>query len=223
MTASAEFSQRREYCGNVLSQIFASRGTQMRFAPGTVIEAQGDPVASVYRVTRGCVRTCMYSVDGDRKVLQFLGAGDFLGLSGNEEWLEAQEAVDTVVLEAIPIEVFERAVASAPDGQRAIRSYLARRVGRYAALLVLTANTSALDRVRTFLQAFAGRRGTSDFVSLPMGRQDIADHLGLSMETVSRSITTLRVSGEIAMKGSAFFRFNAGSGAGTEGALPRAA
>lgn len=223
MGCARSFSGEQGTGADFLADVFATRGTEMRFSPSIVIEAQGHPVTNVYRIRRGSVRTCMYTEDGDRKVLQFLGPGDFLGLSGNPEWLASHEAVDTVIVDAMPLGVFDNAVSGSAVGQLAIRNYLAARINRYAALLVLTANSNAVDRVMAFLRDFARQRQSSGFVSLPMGRLDIADHLGLSMETVSRSMTTLRGRGEISMKGAAFFRINSETASSADGGFAHAA
>ena len=118
----------------------------------------------------------------------------------------AQEAVDAVLLEAVPRATFEAEAMACTELQADIRHELVRSIEAHAALLVLLAQTTAVERVRLFLKRFAARRPSADFVSLPMGRRDIADHLGLSMETVSRAFSSLRARGDIAMKNANFFR-----------------
>lgn len=194
--------------GGGLDPIFAMHGTQVTWAPGATIAAQGHPVDHVYRVLRGCVRTCFYSENGDRRILRFLGGGQYLGLKGAATWSASHEAADTVVAAAVPRPVFEAALRCRPAAQAEVRADLAAQIDAQAALLMLTAHGTALERVRTFLTGFAARRPGGGFVSLPMGRRDIADHLGLSMETVSRSISHLRETGEIDLRGATFFRVN---------------
>lgn len=189
-----------------LAAFFGIHATTMKIEPGTTIAHQCEPARSAYRIVRGCVRSAYYTQEGDRKILQFLGAGDYLGLGDAPHWSAAQEAVDTVVLEAVPRTVFEAALRHDCMLQGAVRHNLAREVEAHAALLVLTAQTTAVDRVRLFLERHASRRGNSGFVVLPMGRRDIADHLGLSMETVSRAFSTLKAHGDIALRGASFFR-----------------
>lgn len=152
------------------------------------------------------MRSSAYTFEGDRKVLQFIGPGEFLGMDDADHWLVSHEAVDTVVLHAIPRSCLEAKLAACPALNVAVRHELAVQISRHAALLVMTSQTAAADRVLMFLRAYAARREGTGFIALPMGRRDIADHLGLSMETVSRAFSTLRSRGDIALKGAAFFR-----------------
>ena len=202
-----------DHCGDGLDGLFEKYGTTVKAAPGSTIVHQGAVSGSVYRILRGCVRSSFYSSEGDRKLLQFLGAGDFLGLGDGDRWAASQEAVDTVVLEAVPRRLFEAELLKDPALQGAVRHELCRKIEAHAALLVLTAQTTAVDRVRMFLKGYAARRGSCGFIALPMGRRDIADHLGLSMETVSRAFSTLKSDGEIALRGASFFRLLTEAGA----------
>lgn len=190
-----------------LNDLFDKAGVSRRYDPGTTIACEGELQQWAYRVSRGCVRSCLYSQDGYRKILRFRGRGDILGPGISDEWRTTEEAVDTVVIDAVPVAAFEAALAGSEDAQRDLRTRLAEEIEAHARLLVLTANSSAVDRVRVFLREFAQSRKAGGFVSLPMCRRDIADHLGLSMESVCRSISTLKRSGEIELKGASFFRF----------------
>ncbi len=189
-----------------LASFFRERGTEIKVAPGATIAPQGGASETIYRVMRGCVRVCAYSEDGDRRILQFLGAGDYLGLDDVSECITAREAVDLVVLVAIPRTVFEAELARSPGLQSAVRECLAREIDAHAALFILTAQTSAVERVKLFLTQYASKRSHSGFIALPMCRRDIADHLGLSMETVSRAFSALKSRGDIALRGANFFR-----------------
>lgn len=195
-----------ECCGGRLAPFFRQHGTQIKVAPGAVIAHQGEAATKIYRVVRGCVRSTVYSQDGDRKVLQFLGAGDILGLGNAADWPASQEAVDMVVLESAPRHLLEAELAADPDLERTIRDCLAQQIASLASLLVLTAQTTAVERVKAFLQGFVARRASTSFVSLPMSRQDIADHIGLSMETVSRAFSALKAQGQIELRGANFVR-----------------
>ena len=203
-----------------LAAIFRDRGTELKVAPDTTISSQGSPSDTMYRISRGCVRVCAYSKDGDRRILQFLGAGDYLGLEDVTECLTAREAVDMVVLTAVPRFAFEAQLAHRPELQTAVRDSHALQINAHTELFILTAQTSAVERVKLFLMQFAARRSSKGFIALPMCRRDIADHLGLSMETVSRAFSSLKARGDIALKGSNFFRPAA---PGVHGVLEQAA
>lgn len=208
-------------CHAGLAALFDEHGTQVKVVPGAAIVHQGAPSDTVYRIDRGCVRSCVYSENGDRKILRFLRPGDCIGLGDGNRWLAAHEAVDFVVAEAIPRRVFESRLLDDVSLQTAVRHQMAEEIKAHAALLVLTAQTTAVERVRKFLWRYAASRERAEFVVLPMSRRDIADHLGLSMETISRAFTTLKDLGEIELNGASFFRFTSPQAA--ERRLERAA
>ncbi len=194
-----------------LAKFFLEQGTEIKFESGATISAQGSPSDKILRVNRGCVRVCAYAADGDRRVLQFVTPGGYLALEDVRECITAREAVDLVVVSAVARSTFETELARRPLMQSAVRKHLALEIDAQAELLVLTGQTSAVERVRLFLQRYARPRPTSGFVSLPMCRRDIADHLGLSMETVSRAFSTLKARKEIALRGANFFRIISGA------------
>ena len=194
-----------------LSDLFDGAAVSKRFDPGATIACEGEPQHWVYRVARGCVRSCIYSSEGHRKILRFHKPGEILGASASDDWKTTEEAVDTVVLEALSVSAFETALARSDRAQRELRDCLAEEIEAHARLLVLTANSSAIERVRSFLRSYADGRESAGFVALPMCRRDIADHLGLSMESVCRSISALKRSGVIDLRGASFFRFRASS------------
>ncbi len=191
---------------DTLGELFRERGTEIKAEPNSTIAAQGSASDTIFRVMRGCVRVCAYTVDGDRRILQFLAPGDYLGLEDVDTCSTAREAVDMVVLKAIPRPVFEAELARCPRMQASVRMNLAKEIDAQTELLMLTGQTSAVERVKMFLEHYAGLRSSTGFIALPMCRRDIADHLGLSMETVSRAFSTLKMRGEIALRGSNFFR-----------------
>ena len=189
-----------------LADVFEAEARRKTVRAGTVLAGQGEPKARVFRVTGGIVRRCVYTAEGHRKILQFAGPGAFLGLGPGERWTVTLEAVGKTGLQSMPRRLFDAAIAARPALQEELSARLAAELAAREALLVLVAYTHAADRVRCFLESFAGLRDRGAYVSLPMGRRDIADHLGLSMETVSRSFSLLRERGEIELRGAAEYR-----------------
>lgn len=189
-----------------LVTLFRGRGTEIKFQPGETIAPQGSSSDTIYRVLRGCVRVCAYSECGERRILQFLSPGDFIGLDDVDDCLTAREAVDMVVVAAVSRRSFEAEWNRRTELQHAVRERLAREIDAHATLFILTAQTSAVQRVKLFLENYERRRTSKGFIALPMCRRDIADHLGLSMETVSRAFTTLKERGDIALRGANFFQ-----------------
>ena len=166
------------------------------------IHAQGDQANSCYRIVSGCVREVKLMEDGRRQISEFLMAGDLLGFDSLDTFDFAAEAVNDVVLRRYP----RRAVDSLVDSNLALARRL-RQAGAVSlrgahARLVLLGRKTASERIASFLMEMAerlpqARRGVLD---LPMSRTDMADHLGLTIETVCRALAALRREGTIAIE-----------------------
>jgi CRP/FNR family nitrogen fixation transcriptional regulator len=161
----------------------------MKFGVDAEICGQGEAVEYVYEVEKGAVRTVKVLADGRRKIGGFYFAGDIFGLEdGNELALSAEAVVPTTV------HVIRRRtlVKLAADDRKLADELLAMaladvtRAQRHALILVMTAQ----ERVNGFLVEMSERIAVGDLVQL-VSRQDIADYLGLTIETVSRMITGL--------------------------------
>ena len=162
-----------------------------------MIACEGDPTDYIYVVVSGVVRSCRTHRDGSRGVVAFNLPGDLFGWSGEPiHSLSLEAATDTSVL------FFKRsALLAAAMRDSRIASYLLavttdelRRTQEHSLLV----SRSAECRVTTFLIDLSMRMGNSKYLDLPMSHHDIADHLGLTIETLSRTITTLEKSGSIA-------------------------
>jgi CRP/FNR family transcriptional regulator, nitrogen fixation regulation protein len=136
------------------------------------------------------VRTCKLLSDGRRQVGAFYLPGDVFGLEVGKEHQFSAEAIGNaaviVVRRSAVISLAERDCEVA----RALWSYTARelrRVQEHVLLLVKTAQ----QRVACFLLEMSKRLAATDALDLPMARQDIADYLGLTIETVSRTMSQL--------------------------------
>jgi CRP/FNR family nitrogen fixation transcriptional regulator len=173
-------------------------GIPVKFRVDTEICGEGEPVEFVYEVVSGAVRTLKVLSDGRRKIGGFYFAGDVFGIeSGNEHSRSAEALV------ASTVRVIKRQTLAqlAGEDRRLARELLttamheAARAHRHALMLMMTAQ----ERVGDFLLEMASRISVGDLVRLPMSRQDIADYLGLTMETVSRAITGLTAASTISM------------------------
>jgi CRP/FNR family nitrogen fixation transcriptional regulator len=165
-------------------------GAQMSFSRNAEIYGEGEAADYLYKVVTGAVRTYKVLADGRRQVGSFHLPGDFFGLeAGDEHTLSAEAIADTRLL------VIKRsAVMSLAERDRDVARELwaltrreLQRVQEHILLLVKTAQ----ERVAAFLLEMANRVSTGNSVILPMSRQDIADYLGLTIETVSRTFTQL--------------------------------
>ena len=162
----------------------ASRGL-VQYAKGQAVYHQGDPALQWFEVLGGIVRTCRFMADGHRQLTGFFYSGDVFGVEG-AFYSELAEAVTDVVI--------RRSSCGAPRAlEKALES--ARRS------IFLFGHRTAANRVAAFLITTADRSGLQAGVSLPMTRGDIADHLNLTLHTVSRTISEFARKGFIALHG----------------------
>lgn len=166
-------------------------GAPMSFGRNAEIYGEGEAADFLYKVVSGTVRTYKVLTDGRRQVGGFYLPGDIFGLeTGDEHTFSAEAITDCKVL------VIKRSALVALAGKDhdvarqlwTLTGTELRRVQDHILLLI----KSAQERVAAFLLEMA-KRGcvASDAVELPMSRQDIADYLGLTIETVSRTLTHL--------------------------------
>ncbi|WP_374470034.1 helix-turn-helix domain-containing protein [Phenylobacterium sp.] len=165
-------------------------GVRMSFARNEEIYAQDDEVEFLYRVLSGSVRTIRLTSDGRRQVGDFYYAGDLFGLeTGPDHRFSAEALSDCVVL------VVKRSTVRSMAGDavldRAILQATHRELERAQAHLLLLGRKTAQEKVAAFLLAHA-EACEADAIELAMGRQDMADYLGLTIETVSRMLTQLQ-------------------------------
>jgi CRP/FNR family nitrogen fixation transcriptional regulator len=172
-----------------LNESIELMGAQMAFARNAEIYGEGEPADYLYKVITGAVRTYKVLNDGRRQVGAFYLAGDVFGLElGEEHTFSAEAITDAKVL------VIKRsAIVSLAARDHNIAGELwsltsreLRRAQEHVMLLVKTAR----ERVVSFLLEMAARVPGSA-IELPMSRQDIGDYLGLTIETVSRTLTHL--------------------------------
>jgi CRP/FNR family transcriptional regulator len=178
-------------------------GITVSAAPGQTIVIEGDPIEGCYRVARGALRLFKSTPDGRRQVIDFLVAGEYFGLSCGERYGYNVEAITAATLVRYPRARLEAAMAAQPDlAQRLFRMACVELVRAQQHLLVL-GRKSADEKIASFLLALALRLGDEaaplGVMRLPMSRQDMADYLGLTIETVSRTLTRLRRDGLIAL------------------------
>ncbi len=186
--------------------LFASAAAVKSVNGGATLARQGETTHIIYKVTRGLVRVCVYTEDGDRKIVRFAAPGAILGLTDHGEWSYTLEAVGPVAVSVLPRARFEQELRRNSALREDVWAGLTEEIAARDALLVLVTCTHAAERVLAFLRHFAEGRDMAGFVELPMGRHDIADYLGLSMETVSRAFSSLRDCGAIELRGPSLYR-----------------
>ena len=181
-----------------LSRI-AGSGSRLRFNPGELIFNQDDPSEYVYQLVSGTVRLCRYMPDGRRCIIEFILPGDVMGFIESPDLPACAEAVSDVVLMAFPRSCFDRLAKNNEALRSQLLCHLSSNLLAAQNHMFILGCQKAKERLASFLLNFADRVGLvyGDRLDLPMGRQDIADHLGLTAETVSRMISALRQEGMI--------------------------
>jgi CRP-like cAMP-binding protein len=173
-------------------------GAPMPYARNVEIYGENEPAEYIYKVVSGAVRTYRVLADGRRQIGAFLLPGDVFGLeAGETHACSAETIADSLILvikRSTVVALAERDI----DVARELWALTARELGRMQDhMLVLVKN--AQERIATFLLEMAARTLATDAVELPMSRQDIADYLGLTIETVSRTLTQLEHDAAIAL------------------------
>jgi CRP/FNR family transcriptional regulator len=172
---------------------------------GAVLVRQGEPRRHVFTVIRGALRLARLSADGRRQVAGFALPGDFVGLSGAATHQHDIEALAETELCRFDTGTMRRLGGTYPHLQGKLLERACIELDSAHEQMMALARMNPTERLADFLlklaarQARAGDRGPS--ITLPMPRADIADHLGLTVETVSRCLTTLRMRGLIALPG----------------------
>jgi len=167
---------------------------------GETLFAEGDAAANVYQVISGTLRLYKALPDGRRQIVDFPSAEQVLGLSLADQHVYTAEAITEVTLRRYPRAWFERLIAEVPG--LAGRLLAAARDELRAAQdqMLLLGRKTAEERIASFLLMLAGRSGAlAQRVAVPMSRSDIADYLGLTMETVSRMFAKMKQDGVIAL------------------------
>ncbi len=165
-------------------------GVVMTFDANEEIYAEGQPADFVYRVITGAVRTTRLLSDGGRQIGAFYLPGDVFGMQCGERHRFSAEAVTLSEVALVRRSALERAAESDSVTARRLWSLTSHELEDIQDHMFLLGRKDAAARVGQFLLRLA-TRASSPIVELPMSRGDIADHLGLTLETVSRTMSQL--------------------------------
>jgi CRP-like cAMP-binding protein len=176
-------------------------GASMSFARNAEIYGEGEPAEYLYKVISGAVRTYKVLTDGRRQIGAFYLPGDMFGLEIGEEHTFSAEAVSDSKVLVIKRGAVVGLAARDNDVAHQLWTLTGRELQRVQDRILLLVKT-AQERVVSFLLEMAARMSTSNAVELPMSRQDIADYLGLTIETVSRTLTHLELAAAIELPSS---------------------
>jgi CRP/FNR family nitrogen fixation transcriptional regulator len=166
-------------------------GVRAQFRQNEEIFGECEPADHVYRVVSGAVRTVRFSSDGKRQVLGFHLPGDIFGLEMGAVYSFSAEAVSDAEVLLMRRSVLDKAVAEDPVVARAVLQLTAADLATARDHAMMLGKKGAGERVAAFLLRLADRSRTGADVELPMSRTDIADYLGLTIESVSRAFTEM--------------------------------
>ena len=187
-----------EIGAGALDRTMQLMGAIMVYSRNTEIFGENEPAEYVYKVVSGSVRSFKILSDGRRQIGAFYLPGDIFGLEvGDEHTLSAESITDARVL------VVKRSAFNALAGRdnsiaQELVALTRRELQRMQSRVLLLIK-SAQERVASFLLEMAERTPMGNAIELPMSRQDIADYLGLTIETVSRTLTSLESEAAIAV------------------------
>jgi CRP/FNR family transcriptional regulator, nitrogen fixation regulation protein len=173
-------------------------GARMSFSRNEEIYGESEAADYLYKVVSGAVRMYKVLVDGRRQIGAFYLPGDMFGFEPGDAHASSAEAIGDVTVLVFKRSAVLALAARDSDVARQLWEITARELDRshkHSLLLIL----SAQERVAFFLLEMALRSCASSEVELPMSRQDIADYLGLTIETISRTLTQLESVGAIAV------------------------
>lgn len=176
---------------HALADAFSLMGASLHIERNAEIYGEGEAADYAYKVVRGVVRTYKLLNDGRRQISAFLFPGDVFGLDAAEEHRFTAEAVSDATV--VFVKRNAMVALAAGDGEVANELWLmaATELQNAHEHMMVLGRKSAQERIAAFLLEMADRAQQSEIVDLPMSRLDIADYLGLTIETVSRTITLL--------------------------------
>lgn len=166
------------------------------YAPRQTIFGEGDQATDLFNVTGGTVMLYKLLADGRRQITGFLFGGDFMGLSVGGIYAYSAEAITAVGICRFPRKRMEQVLDDFPKMQRRLFNMASNELASAQDQMLLLGRKTAREKLASFLLTLsrrAVRRGQPDNpILVPMGRADIGDYLGLTTETVSRTMTQLK-------------------------------
>ena len=204
-------------CGILASEElrkFKTSGATVRRAAGETIFFEGDVASHVYNLTSGVLRLSKLLPDGRRQIAGFLFPGDFLGITMEDEHAFTAEAITPATLCQFSRPRFDGFVDTHPHLERRLYAIAAHELAAARQQVVLLGRKTAAERVASFLLMLDARRISASGsealegdINLPMSRADIADFLGLRIETISRELSALKASRLIRLTTTQTIRF----------------
>ena len=178
--------------GSGLGFSLVPMGACLPFARNAEIYAEDEPAEYLYMVAKGAVRSYKLLSDGRRQIEAFYLPGDLFGIEAGDKHRFSAEAISGSTVWVVKRSVVDRVAQRDSAVARELWMLAAQHLERAQDHLLLLARHKAHERIAAFLLEMAKRSGDAEGeVELPMARQDIADYLGLTIETVSRTFTEM--------------------------------
>ncbi len=193
---------RREAATQSVSDMLDGMGTCIKYSRNAEIFAEAEPSSYIYKVVSGAVRICKLMSDGRRQIGAFFLPGDLFGLESDDLHDFSAEAVGDCTVRLVKRAAVLAEAALQPRLVNQLWEQTMAHLKRAQHHILLLGRKNAQERIATFLLDMAARLSRTGEMDLPMPRQDIADYLGLTIETVSRTLTQLERDGLIAIPGS---------------------
>jgi len=185
-----------------------SIASNLSFRRLQTIYQEGDAADYVSNVTAGAVRLYKLLPDGRRQITGFLFPGDFLGIAMNDSYAYTAEAMADTRLCQFPRRRLQALMAKYPNLEHELLGLACNELAAAQDQMLLLGRKSAEEKIASFLLKLSERalnRGRpGDPVHLPMSRADMADYLGLTTETVSRTLTSLKTRNIITLKANGY-------------------
>ena len=166
---------------------------QVHLVPNEALFTAGQVASSVHNLTAGVARLYKLLPDGRRQVIGFALPGDFLGTMPSDRYSFSADAVEVVSACRLSAEAFAHFIEQRPHFLLRINEFAARELLMAREQMLLLGRRTAEEKVAAFLIGWRERLAhigdERKTIALPMSRQDIADYLGLTIETVSRTLT----------------------------------
>jgi CRP/FNR family transcriptional regulator len=173
--------------------------TRVRLEAEQAVFYEWDPAEHVFNVTEGVVRLSKMLQDGRRQVTGFLFPGDFLGIAYADTYAYTAEAVCPVALCRFPRRALEALCRDFSELERRILGMASNEIAEAQEQILMLGRKTASEKLASFLCRLAALserlERPCDTIDLPMNRTDIADYLGLTTETVSRTFSHLAKQG----------------------------
>src|SRR4051794_37104731 len=174
---------------------------EFKYKKGSEVYGEAEPANYIYQVVEGAVRSHKLLSDRRRQIGAFHLPGDIFGLeNGKVHRFTAEAIVDTTV-RLIKRRSLEREAKTDAVMVRNLLQMTNDNLQHVENHLLLLGRKSARERVGAFLLEMNGRLKSRGAIALPMSRRDIADYLGLTLETVSRALSVYQRQGYLKLAG----------------------